>query len=70
LSDAWISHRNSVTEMEVIICKGLAVQAGGACAPWDSWFPRSPSARDLGHPHLLLMGTCGARPQEQERGEL
>jgi len=27
-----------------------ALQNGGACASWDSWFPRSPNARDLGHP--------------------
>src|ERR1035437_9264139 len=32
-----------------IICKGLAVQADGACAPWGLWYPRSPNARDL-HP--------------------
>ena len=25
---------------------------------WGSWSPRSPNARDLGHPHLLLMRTC------------
>jgi hypothetical protein len=24
--------------------------AAGACAPWDSWIPKSPKARDLGHP--------------------
>ena len=56
LSHAWISHRNSVAEMEVIICKGLAVQAGGACAPWDSWFPTlSLRTRKVG-----VAGTCGA----------
>jgi len=24
--------------------------ADGACAPWGSWYPRSPNARDRGHP--------------------
>ena len=35
--------------MQEIICKGLAVQAGGACAPCGSWFPRSENP-ELGHP--------------------
>ena len=43
-----------------IICKGLAVQAE-ALRAWGSWSPRSPNARDLGHPHLLFMGTCATR---------
>src|ERR1039458_8807991 len=38
--------------------QGLAVQADGACALWSLWSPRSPNARDLGHParYTYLMG--------------
>ena len=39
---------------------GRACGTAGALRAWGWWFPRSPKARDLGHPDLWV-GTCTTR---------